>query len=59
MNEILATCHWPKLSDKYAVALHSAVEFIEKMELTGRIADQTMGTRGFFEWETPPDEVAK
>ncbi|HNT74288.1 MAG TPA: hypothetical protein PKH77_04615 [Anaerolineae bacterium] len=31
----------------------------EKMELAGRIADQTLGIRGFFEWEMPPDEVTK
>jgi len=31
----------------------------EKMELAGRIADQTIGIRGFFEWEMPPDEVSK
>ena len=31
----------------------------EKMELAGRIADQTIGNRGFFEWEMPPDEVSK
>jgi hypothetical protein len=29
----------------------------EKMELAGKIADQTIGKRGFFEWEMPPDEV--
>jgi hypothetical protein len=29
------------------------------MELAGRIADQTMGIRGFFEWEMPPDEVSR
>lgn len=27
----------------------------EKMELAGKIADYTLGVRGFFEWETPPD----
>ena len=43
MNEILAKCHWPKLSDKYAVALHSAVEFIlENYTVLGIIVSGTI-----------------
>lgn len=29
----------------------------ERLELAGQIADRTIGARGFFEWETPPQEV--
>ena len=42
-----------------ARSFYRASTLSEKMELAGRIADQTMGTRGFFEWEMPPDEVSK
>lgn len=43
MNEILSKCHWPKLSDKYTVALHSAVEFIlENYTVSGIIVSGTI-----------------
>ena len=29
-----------------------------KLALGGRIADRTIGARGFFEWETPPEDVS-
>lgn len=31
----------------------------EKMELAERLADQTIGKRGFFEWQMPPEEIAE
>ena len=30
-----------------------------KLELAGKIADQTIGKRGFFEWDAPPEKVGK
>jgi hypothetical protein len=27
----------------------------KKMEIAGMLADRTIGARGFFEWETPPN----
>jgi len=42
-----------------ARSFYRASTLSEKMELAGRIADQTIGKRGFFEWEVPPDEVSK
>jgi predicted nucleotidyltransferase len=39
-------------------SFYQAPTLDEKMELAGRIADQTIGKRGFFEWEMPPDEVS-
>jgi len=43
---------------KLARDFYRASTLDEKMELAGRIADQTIGKRGFFEWEMPPDDVS-
>jgi hypothetical protein len=48
----------PKVS-ALARRFYQAATIGEKMELAGRIADHTIGKRGFFEWEMPPNEVPK
>lgn len=40
-----------------ARSFYQASTLDKKMEIAGRIADQTVGERGFFEWEMPPDEI--
>lgn len=42
-----------------ARSFYQAPTLDKKMELAGRIADQTIGQRGFFEWEMPPDEITE
>jgi hypothetical protein len=57
----------PRSKDLFAVAAEcdpvvgeltrafiAATTTAERVELTGKIADRTLGTRGFFEWESPP-----
>ncbi|MDP9311559.1 MAG: nucleotidyltransferase domain-containing protein [Chloroflexota bacterium] len=34
-----------------------AAEVHERMQLAGHIADRTIGVRGFFEWESTPEQV--
>ncbi len=41
-----------------ARGFYRAATLSQRIELAGRIADQTVGKRGFFEWEMPPDEVS-
>lgn len=46
----------PELA-RLASAFYRAQSAAERLELAGQIADHTVGARGFFEWETPPQEV--
>lgn len=46
----------PELA-RLAYAYYRAASTAEHLELAGQIADRTVGARGFFEWETPPDAV--
>jgi len=41
-----------------AHSFYQASSLKDKIELAGRIADRTIGERGFFEWESPPDTLA-
>ena len=41
-----------------ALSFYRASSLGEKMILAGKIADQTVGERGFFEWEMPRNEVS-
>ncbi len=40
-----------------ARSFYQAPTLDEKMELAGRLADQTIGKRGFFEWQMPPEVI--
>ena len=42
---------------KLVRSFYSGTTMDEKMELAGNIADQIIGSRGFFEWEKAPDEI--
>lgn len=46
----------PELA-RLASAFYRAQSAAERLELAGQIADHTVGARGFFEWETPPQNV--
>ena len=44
---------------KLARSFYQETSIQEKMELAGKIAEKIIGERGFFEWESPPDEVSE
>jgi predicted nucleotidyltransferase len=46
----------PELA-RLAYAFYRAASTAERLDLAGHIADHTIGARGFFEWETPPQDV--
>jgi hypothetical protein len=46
----------PELA-RLAYAFYRAASTAERLEFAGQIADHTIGARGFFEWETPPNDV--
>jgi hypothetical protein len=39
-------------------AFEGAATLDERLPLAQRVADRTLGARGFFEWESPPEAVA-
>jgi hypothetical protein len=67
MEFVLDQCVWPDLAEKYDQALREAVEIANefftatdldvRLRLAERLADHTIGARGFFEWETVPELV--
>ena len=42
-----------------ARSFYREASLVKKIALAGQIADQTIGRRGFFEWEATPEEVGK
>jgi hypothetical protein len=42
---------------RLAYAFYNAASTPERLTLAGQIADRTIGARGFFEWESPPQDV--
>jgi hypothetical protein len=69
---LIQDCRFPELPEPYDSALREAVAYVlDRVEPlgiiasgtivrgnpAGRIADRTAGARGFFEWESDPDEV--
>ncbi|NLX10359.1 MAG: hypothetical protein GXY36_11940 [Chloroflexi bacterium] len=42
-----------------ARAFYSSEAFERRLALAAQIADQTIGVHGFFEWESPPEDVAE
>lgn len=42
---------------RLAYSFYNATTTPERLDLAGQIADRTLGVRGFFEWESPPEEV--
>lgn len=41
-----------------AVRFFTAAAFAERLAAAEAVADRTIGTRGFFEWESPPEELS-
>ena len=38
---------------------YQETNILEKVEIAGKLAEQTVGGRGFFEWASPPNEVSE
>jgi hypothetical protein len=44
---------------KLARSFYQETDIKEKVKLAGKISDEVVGERGFFEWASPPNEVSE